>query len=250
MTGICAFTGGVPDSDTIMAPVRCFHGISGFYPDNYLYDRGAGWGRCIAQIDEMTDGKTRLVVQMVNTLPNGRFGPPDFTLSLDRSTLTCPNGVSSTRAYRSKSADGVTFRFTKKDCGGCEIFTRCREIKEGQEPVIKGNRTSFVSDYREHMADARAYNLTDKFREEIKKRPIIERHIAGLVRYNGAREAIFTGTKKVDYQMKMAGTCFNLKRWVSRLAKEGKSKREKDKSNILSFGRPAYKLPKPMPLQA
>ena len=250
LTGICAFTGGVPDSDTIMAPVRCFHGISGFYPDNYLYDRGAGWGRCIAQIDEMTDGKTRLVVQMVNTLPNGRFGPPDFTLSEDRGTLTCPDGRSSTRAYRSSSANGVTFRFTKKDCAGCEMVADCRKTKEGEPPTIKGNRSVFISDYNEQVAEARAYNLTDKFRLQIKKRPIIERHIAGLVRYNGAREAIFTGTKKVDYQMKMAATCFNLKRWISRLAKAGKKTRKNDKSNILSFGRLKYKLPKPMPLQA
>jgi len=179
-----------------------------------------------------------------------RYRPRDFTLSDDDSTLTCPNGVSSTRAYRCGSADGVYFRFTEKDCAGCPIFTKCRQMKKDQEPRIKGHRSAFISDYRDHAAEARAYSSPFQFAEEIKKRPIIERHIAGLVRYNGAREAVFIGTRKVDFQMKMAATCFNLKRWVARLAEANKSTRKKEKKDVLSFGSLKYKLPKPMPVQA
>jgi hypothetical protein len=41
VTGINTFTGGVPDSETLVAPLRLFHDVLGFYPDKYIYSRGA-----------------------------------------------------------------------------------------------------------------------------------------------------------------------------------------------------------------
>ena len=55
----------------------------------------------------------------------------------------------------------------------------------------------------------------------MKQRCAIERVIAALVRYNGARRARSTGLAKADFQVRMAAVAFNLKHWlVMRLAQE------------------------------
>ncbi|MGB0389536.1 MAG: hypothetical protein ACPGWR_32345, partial [Ardenticatenaceae bacterium] len=109
ITSISAFTGGTPDSETLITPLHEFYRIFGFYPEKYIYDRGAGWGKCIADVADATNGQTRLIVHLVEYNSGGRFGPSDFTLSEDGLSLTCPNGVVSFRRYRSGSGDGYSF---------------------------------------------------------------------------------------------------------------------------------------------
>jgi len=48
----------------------------------------------------------------------------------------------------------------------------------------------------------------------MKFRSTIERIIAGLVRYNGARHANGYGVRNADFQVRMAALAFNLKRWA------------------------------------
>ena len=62
----------------------------------------------------------------------------------------------------------------------------------------------------------------------MKLRPLVERIIAGLVRYNGARQARRRGLRNADFQMKtcpersrrMCATAFNLKTWLRRLKEQ------------------------------
>jgi IS5 family transposase len=61
---------------------------------------------------------------------------------------------------------------------------------------------------------ARAYSLTPEFQADRKRRSRVERFIAGLVRYNGARRARRRGLDQADFQAKMNATAFNLKRWM------------------------------------
>ena len=49
---------------------------------------------------------------------------------------------------------------------------------------------------------------------DMKLRPHVERIIAGLTRYNGARRARRCGEDKADFQAKMDATAFNIKRWL------------------------------------
>ena len=48
----------------------------------------------------------------------------------------------------------------------------------------------------------------------MKQRAHIERIIAGLVRFNGARDAESYGLENADYQARMAAMAYNLKRWT------------------------------------
>jgi len=48
----------------------------------------------------------------------------------------------------------------------------------------------------------------------MKFRATIERIIAALVRYNGARRASGYGLRNADFQVRMAALAFNIKRWA------------------------------------
>ena len=79
-------------------------------------------------------------------------------------------------------------------------------------------RQVFVSDYRKEVEAAAEYNCTDEYKAERKLRPRIERVVAALVRYNGARKARRRRLEAADWQAKMAATAYNLKWWMHRLA--------------------------------
>ena len=63
------------------------------------------------------------------------------------------------------------------------------------------------------MPTGRAYLHTDTFKQDMKLRAQIERIIAALTRYNGARHAAGYGLANADCQLKMCAMAFNLKRW-------------------------------------
>jgi len=212
---IQAATGAQPDLVSLPAVLTAQQAAHGFYPGKLIYDRAAGAGKTRALVEKATNGQTQLVAHLPPyEKRTDRFGPEDFTLSADDTRLTCPNGKISAVAYRSGEGDGRTFRFFPWQCQDCPLWVKCRGEKSG--PGAK--RQVFISDYRSHVEAARAYNQTEDFKAEMKLRPEVERIIAGLVRYNGARDADRRGLPNADFQMKMAATAFNVKTWLRLLA--------------------------------
>ena len=202
-------------------------------PSKLIYDQEAGTGKAAAAVKEASNGETQLVVQPKATNKKNKesFDPTDFELSDDGLRLTCPNGRSTPRRYLSGSGDGFNFRFTKSQCAGCLLLKRCRSEKYWPYPPDPYARPAtprnvFISDYRMERQALVAYSKTDEFKEDMKLRPSIERKIALLVLHNGARRARFRGLEKVDFQLKMCGMAFNLKRWLAKLSgKRGKKRR-------------------------
>jgi hypothetical protein len=75
-------------------------------------------------------------------------------------------------------------------------------------------RQVFISDYREQVLAAQAYNQSEEFTRDMKLRPGIERIIFELTHYNGARQARRVGLDNADWQAKMNATAYNLKHWL------------------------------------
>lgn len=164
---------------------------------------------------EVSDGQTQLVAPLIPYRKQSkRFKPEQFSLSDDGRTLTCPNGKATCMAYRSSDGDGRDFRFHHSLCRDCSFWADCR----AQKPGSKAYRKVFVSDYWRDVDAARAYNQTAAFAADRKRRPRVERFVAELVRYNGARRARRRGIGAVDFQAKGAAMALNLKRWVRRLS--------------------------------
>jgi len=224
-------TGARPDQHAIpdmLTAQREHHDLT---PSKYIYDAAAGDGKTQAAVEKATDGQTQLVAPLRDYGKRSeRFGPADFSLSEDGETLTCPNGQSTTIAYRSGSGDGRNFRIPAQQCAGCPLWDDCRD----PEARPDGMRQVFISDYRLHLEAAQAYNQTDDFKADMKLRSAVERitscpmGIAALTRYNGARHADRRGQDKSDYQAKpvlsaaegMNATAFNIKTWLRLLAEQ------------------------------
>jgi len=242
---IRADTGSQPDHMAIpdlLAAQMEHHNLT---PSKLIYDQEAGTGKAAADVKKATNGKTQLVVQPKPANKKDdkeKFGPTDFTLSDDGLTLTCPNGRSTARRYRSGSGDGFNFRFPKYKCVGCLLLTACRGKKNWPHPPDPyaqptTPRNVFISDYRVERQALVAYSKTDEFKGDMKLRPGIERTVSILVSHNGARRARFRGLEKVDFQLKMCGMAFNVKRWLTKLSGARTRKRRRF-SAPLPFRRP------------
>ena len=206
-----AFTGATPDQANVADLVSVQKELSGLCPEKLIYDQAAGCGKTRHDVQTVSDGQTQLCARIVPyDKRSERFGPQDFSLSEDNKTLTCPNAKSSAIAYRSPVGDGVTFRFPAFLCKDCPLRSQCR----GDEVKSHHMRQVFISDYRSDIEAAKVYNATPDFALDMKQRPLVERSIAWLVRYCGARTCRRRGLAAADYQAKMCAATLNLKRWM------------------------------------
>lgn len=242
---IFAQTGATSDGSGVVPLLAHQLEARGTVPPKLIYDRAAGSPKTFHEVAQASHGKTQLVARLIDHTKNSeRFGPLDFTLNADGS-LTCPNGQSTTTYSRSKAADGFEYRFPAQSCAGCPLRQPCR----GERPPATDNdppqlsaqtapatpspkpkrktpkpdscRQVFISAYREQQCQATLYAKTEEFTQDMRFRAAIERIIAALVRYHQARRAHSYGTCKADFQVKMAATAFNLKKWYKlTLAKE------------------------------
>ncbi len=87
----------------------------------------------------------------------------------DTATLAAPTSQGKSRKARTPKADS--------------------QPKPRPTPKADTFRQVFISDYRSLQREAIAYTKTAQFKLDMALRPHIERIIAGLVRYNGARQA-------------------------------------------------------------
>lgn len=221
--GVHGVTGATPDSKLVVPPLEQQRKELGVVPPKLIYDRAAGSPKTFAEVSAATDGKTQLVARLIDhAKAQETFGPQECTLSED-GFLTCPAGRKTSRAYRAGSGDGWTYRFLAADCQECPLITRCRRNQE--KP--KGNRNFFISDYAYHQRKALAYLKTAAFTQDMRLRSAVERIIACLVRYPGARCATSYGVANADYQAHMNAMSFNLKTWVTLTRERRKPKRAK-----------------------
>jgi hypothetical protein len=208
---IQAATGSQPDPVDIPDLLTNQLTYHDYAPEKFLYDQIAGTGKAAAQVHQATQGQTQLVAKPLKEVQSGqKLGPRDCSLSDDQRVLTCPVGRISSRKYRSGSGEGYIFRLSAPACTACRLLLACR----GSASPPTSHRDFFISDHRLFLERLVAYSQTESFKQEMKRRPQIERVIAGLVRYNGARQARFRGLVKVDFQVKMCAMAYNLKRWV------------------------------------
>lgn len=224
-----AYTGAEPDQVGVADLIAQQKANLGVCPPKLIYDQAAGHGKTRAEVEQISAGQT----QLISHLPpyekrSARFGPYDFSLSQDNAQLTCPNGKVSQVAYRSGSGDGRDFRFLDFQCWSgepptqmkkadlsrrCPLWEQCRDNRQGPRSM----RQVFISDYRQQVLAAQQYNLSDDFRQEMKKRPLVERVVFELTHYNGARQCRKRGVDHADWQAKMCATAYNLKFWMRRL---------------------------------
>lgn len=241
---IFATTGATGDASGVANLISHQKEQLGLVPPKLIYDRAAGSPKIYHDVAKASDGQTQLVARLIDHNKNSqRYGPLDFTLNQDGS-LTCPNGQSTSKFYRSQSADGYNYRFSAEQCKGCPLREACRgesdpplveataqpvestptptpvsatptqpPTSQRKRPKSTAYRQVFMSRYRDLQRTALLYIKTEAFKTDMRFRSTIEQKIAALVRYNDARQAHAYGLQKADFQVRMAAVAYNLKKW-------------------------------------
>ena len=126
VTEINGVTGATPDSSGVATLIANQKTYLGTLPDKLVYDRAAGRAFYFAEVAKVSQGQTQLVARLIDTGKNAmRFTPSDFSLN-EQGQLTCPNGTTTSTAYRSGSADGwVTPQLTVSKPAVLCILNHC-----------------------------------------------------------------------------------------------------------------------------
>ncbi|MFN8456950.1 MAG: transposase [Anaerolineae bacterium] len=195
----------------------------GFFPPKIAADQIYGNGKTRAEVAQVSQGQTQLIALVPDyEKRTDRFVPADFTLSADGFSLTCPNGVTTTKRYPKPGGDGDEFRFTYQMCRGCSYWLSAQQVAANPKQDYcripdcqpKSHRQVFISYHRDETLAAIEYNKTDPFKQEMKQRPLIERIIFNLTHFFGARHARSTGLPKANFQLSLAAAAFNLRQLI------------------------------------
>ena len=143
------------------------------------------------------------------------FSVEQFTLDVTGTVLTCPAGQTATSHYRDQGDAGWTFRFRRGTCAGCPLLERCM----AELPKTRG-RTVHKTDYEAEYRAARAKAQTPAYEATRRQHWRIERKLAEMVRWHGARRARYRGRLKVLVQELLTVIVVNVKR-VVRLVQTG-----------------------------
>ncbi len=137
------------------------------------------------------------------TAPAGRFATDQFDIDLDRDTVTCPNG-NTTTIRRDCDGDGIASFGSA--CNDCPLRAQCTTARAG--------RTIKVGRYQQRLADARQQQKDPAWVQDYRAtRPKVERKLGHLMRRkHGGRRARMRGTIKIDADFNLLATAHNIAR--------------------------------------
>jgi len=135
--------------------------------------------------------------------PAGRFAKDQFDIDLERDTVTCPNGQSTT-IRRGKDGEGTAY--FGDTCNDCPLRAQATNSRDG--------RTIAVGRYEQRLADARQQQKDPAWVADYRAtRPKVERKLSHLMRRkHGGRRARMRGMNKVDADFNLLAVAHNLAR--------------------------------------
>ena len=144
---------------------------------------------------------------------------------------TAPVSTAPAKTTRTRRRKQAAAAVAQADAAAADSAAAKTKQPKAKQPKVKkpkaAHRTVFISDYRDWQRRAILYTTTPAFKLDMAFRSTIERIIACLVRYNGARHATAYGLLKADFQARMAATAFNLKRWAVLMHEKEQPRRAK-----------------------
>jgi IS5 family transposase len=151
-----------------------------------------------------------VIVPPTEPPPSSVFGPEAFRRNAAGDELTCPAGQTTRQRQRNDKDTGWKYRFGPQQCAGCPLRERCM-----QKPETTQSRYVIKNDYEATYRAARQKAATPRYQEVRRQHPRIERKLAELVRWHGARQARYWGQAKVSIQGLLTGLVVNVKRLVN-----------------------------------
>jgi len=150
-----------------------------------------------------------VVVPPTKVDPTPYFTADDFRHAAEVGTLTCPDGVTTSRRTRNRVDTGWKYIFPRDRCATCPLQGRCLE----RLPKATG-RMVVINDYAAEYAGARAKTSTPAYQQIRREHPAIERKLAEMVRQHDGRRARYRGRGRNRIQYLLTGLVVNVKRMV------------------------------------
>ena len=133
--------------------------------------------------------------------PTGLLSQEKFVF--DETGVTCPAG-NRTMISNHNEKDGTTiFYFKVEICQQCFLKDKCTK---------QNRRTITIGKHHELIRQAKEYNKTQDFKEDMKDRAHIEPKHAEMKRFHGMARAKYWGLPKVNIQFIITAIAINVKR--------------------------------------
>ena len=133
--------------------------------------------------------------------PTGLLSQDKFIL--DKTGVTCPAGNRTMISNYNEKEGTTTFYFKKEICSLCLLKDQCTK-QEG--------RTITIGKHHDLMMEAKEYNKTQDFKDDMKERAHIEPKNAEMKRFHGMARARYWGLPKVNVQFIITAIVVNVKR--------------------------------------
>ena len=167
-------------------------------------------------------GDREVIAPTVKPHSGRSLSKDDFQIDLANDRVVCPEGHETTqgrwvwvRSGRAKArVQTKQFTFPKEVCRACPRRTECYTEKR------KSGQTITLHPDEARLQAARALERTEYFREQYRRRVVVEHRVGRLVQL-GIRQARYFGRKKTRFQVLMAATVANLTLLAGKEASEG-----------------------------
>jgi hypothetical protein len=154
-------------------------------------------------------GLTVYVPPKADPTPAGCFPPEAFHLEDQGQVLVCAAAEETRQRYRNRHDTAWKFTFRASQCAACPLRSQC-----STGTFEKSGRQVTKNDYEVEYQAARARAQTEAYADVRHVHPKVERKLAELVRYHGARRARYWGQAKVRIQGLLTALVVNVKRMV------------------------------------
>ncbi len=154
---------------------------------------------------QMSLREIRLVAPLIEDFnPTGLLSQEKFVL--DKTGVTCPAGNRTMVSNHNEKEGTTIFYFKKEICQQCVLKDQCTK-QEG--------RTITIGKHHELVLEAKEYNKTQDFKDDMKERAHIEPKHAEMKRFHGMARARYWGLTKVNVQFIITAIGVNVKRIVN-----------------------------------
>jgi transposase len=184
-------------------------------PNEHMVDAG------YVDIDEVVESHENHKIELLGPVPANTtwqakagqgFATDCFVVDWEGQIVTCPMGNPS-RVWHPRQDDFgnnvIEVRFDQRDCGSCSSRPQCTRSANRARMLRIKPRAQYVA-----LAEARAYQQTDEFRQRYKKRAGVEGTISQGTRVFGLRRARYVGLAKTHLQHTLTAAAINLTRAV------------------------------------
>ncbi len=133
--------------------------------------------------------------------PTGLLSQDKFIL--DKTGVTCPAGNRTMISNYNEKEGTTIFYFKKEICSQCLLKDKCTKQK---------GRTITIGKHYDLVMEAKEYNKTQDFKDDMKERAHIEPKNAEMKRFHGMVRARYWGLPKVNVQFIITAIVVNVKR--------------------------------------